>query len=360
MRINVLVIVVILLLFSQIFADTSRIDPDEYIVKVGDVFLIQTLLADTLTVRTPVLPTGSLILYPIADSVMVAGKTLSEVNRIIDRKIGTSFQRDKVIIQLGRVAPYRFHVMGAVRRPGEQYSKELVSLQQALAISGGLTSNASKRVKILRNKQMLEFDLNKYLSGNDIKENPLIMHDDVIMINLADRYVKVYTNNDTLNFIESIELEDSQIKVSDALNKLSMRYMWSNLNSFTVERKGQFQTVDREFLLQPFDQLYISVEEMFIYVTGNVTLPGKYPYNGNVDVSYYLSQGGGITPIGSKNKIYIIKAHGKQELYKGQAIQPGDTIYVPESFRSIFTSYLAPISALLSIVSTVIIVYVNM
>ncbi|MCL1827490.1 MAG: hypothetical protein FWG20_05545, partial [Candidatus Cloacimonetes bacterium] len=270
MRNKLLLLLCLLLTFWLAFADTTKVDPDQYIVKIGDIFNIQLMTIDTLLVKSIVVPEGSLSLYPISTSVQIAGETLTEAYRIIYDKIDQSITRDRVLIQLEMIAVTRFHIMGAVVRPGEYNTEELVTLQQALNMSGGVASSASKRIKILRNKKILEFDLNEYFANNDISANPLIMHDDVIMVNLAEKFVKVFTNNDTVNYVESVELEHDYSTISDVLTQLSKKHQWSNLEMFTVHRDDHYLIVEKDFILRADDRLFIPVEELYVYVTGYV------------------------------------------------------------------------------------------
>jgi len=344
----------ICLLPFLLIAKTFSIDLDQYIVKNGDIFLLQLLSTDSLNVKSPVLPTGVLSLYPFADTVMVAGKTLADVYKSIEKKLGSYTNTNKILYNLFWVAPTRFHVMGAVVRPGEYVSEELITLQQGLVLSLGLSSSASKKIKILRNKQVLEYDLTNYYANNDLSENPLIMHDDVIIVGLAEKYVKVYTNNDTLNYVESAELLENKGKISDILMQLSLKHQWSDLFQFTVDRQGEVLTVDRDFELEPFDNLFIPVEDLYIYVTGNVAKPGKYPYNGNMDARQYISRASGPTKEGHREKVLLMREQGKFERYKGQTLLPGDTLYVPESIKSTVISYITPLATVVSMVSTIV------
>jgi protein involved in polysaccharide export with SLBB domain len=353
-------ILLVVCFITYIIADTTRIEPDEYIVKIGDVFSIQYMTIDTLSIKSPVLPAGVISLFPFADTVSVAGSTLSEAYTKIESKLGTGSFRDKVLIQLAIVSPIRFHIMGAVVNSGEFLSEELVSLHQALNLSGGIAAAASKTIRILRNEKLLTFDLNKYFLDHDISQNPLIMHDDVIIVNYAERFVKVFTNNDTINYVESIELREDTVRIRDIFLQLSQKHRWSNIDMFTVDRSGNFHFADPDFVLEPYDRLFIPVEELYIYVTGFVVEPGRFPYNGSLDAIYYISQSGGPTQNGARNKVYVVRQHGKQERFNGQLLKPGDTLYVPESFRSMFVSYLAPVSTVVSVISTIVVLSISL
>ena len=354
MKYSITIVFVICVLSYLLFADTTKINPDEYIVKAGDSFLIQNILADTLVINSVVLPAGCLSLHPFADTVHIAGKTLTEAYGAINRKIGNDVFRDKVLIQLNKIAPIRFHIMGAVSFTGEYITTDVVSLHQALILCGGISASASKEINILRNNQKLTYDLNKYYADSDITVNPLIMQDDIIVVNFAINSVKVYTNVGSSNIIESVELKNDRTKISDIILYLTKKHGFSNYNKFTIERDGEYTFVDKNYILQPDDNLYILNDELFVFVTGFVNYPGKHAYNGSLDIRYYLSQSGGPNTNGARNKIFILDQNGKQKLYKGQEIRPGDIIYVPESTRSKIIVWLIPISTVVTILSTII------
>ena len=360
MKIKIALLFVVLIISYMLFADTAKIDQDQYIVKVGDIFSIQLMTIDSLVVKSVVSPEGFLRLYPVSTNVLIAGETLSDAYKLIYEKIDQNVSSDKILIQLEAISPIRFHVLGAVSTPGSYISETLLTLQEALTKAGGAISNSSKKIRILRNKEVFECDLNEYYRNSEVSVNPLIMHDDVIMVNLVENAVRVYTNVDSLNLLESVELTDEGSTIAEVLTMLTRRHRLSNLNVFTVERNEDYTVVDRNFLLQANDTLFISEEELYVFVTGFVARPGKVAYNGNLNAFYYLSQRGGPSNNGAKDKIYLSYEFGRKELYTSQEIKPGDTLYIPESKRSMFISYLGPLSTVVTMVTSIIILSLSL
>jgi len=333
----------------------SKVNPDEYLVKYGDTFFIQLLVADSQPFRSMVMASGALSLYPLADTVMVAGQTLTTVYKKIEKKIGVSNIGNRVMVHLETTSPYTFNIIGAVVNTGVYFAQRTITLNEALNSAGGALSTASRSVTIVRGNQRLVFNLNKYYIDNDQSMNPLIQQDDLILVDYAENYVKVFGTFESQNYIEYIELQSENVKISDILVQVTYKPRWSNVSSFTVERGDQSIVVDRDFLLQADDILYISAEERYIYVTGFVVKPDRFVYDGNVDVNYYLSRSGGPSENGSVSKLYIIREHGKRVLYTGQLLQPGDTIYVPESSKSVFITYLSPVATIVSLAISIIV-----
>jgi protein involved in polysaccharide export with SLBB domain len=285
----------------------------------------------------------------LADTVHVAGKVLRDAYRDIYAKLGETISTDRVLVLLTGVARIRYNVIGAVPNPGEYIRDDIISLFQALNTAGGLMTAASKEVTIRRNEQDHVYDLNRYIMHGDLSQNPLILSEDVIIVKYAENYVKIYIADE----IEFIELSEGLYGVRDAISQLSRKNRRLNFQSFTVERDGAFYEVDGYFALRPDDSLYIRTHDVVVYVTGCVVMPGRFVYNGNTSPHYYISQAGGPTPFGSRKRILLLNDEGKYVKYEGQPIKPGDTIYVPESGRSVLAAYIGPIGSVVSILATI-------
>ena len=97
--------------------------------------------------------------------------------------------------------------------------------------------------------------------------------------------------------------------------------------------------LDGDYVVNP--QVSIQMEEyktarMMFYVTGEVTKPGQYPYQKGMSLLHAISSAGGFTEKAARSKVRVVReVEGKKiELKFGldQAIEPGDTVVVPESF----------------------------
>lgn len=87
------------------------------------------------------------------------------------------------------------------------------------------------------------------------------------------------------------------------------------------------------YLLAPEVQVLV-LEYRPFYVNGEVKRPGGYPYTPGLTVQKAVSLAGGLTPIASENKIYIIRekdAGGRrQSIRLDGVVLPGDTLLVEE------------------------------
>ncbi|MBP7562927.1 MAG: SLBB domain-containing protein, partial [Candidatus Cloacimonetes bacterium] len=326
---------------------------DQYIVKMNDVFLIQTVVPDTMSLRVPVLPTGQLNLFPMADTVMVAGKTLKKAYEEINTRLNKFMKKPNVQVMLLNIAPITYTVSGAVNRSGEYTSKEPISLFQAVKLAGGLNGNAGSEISVKRAGKEITYNISKYLSEGNPAQNPQIYHQDVINAGFIKDCLRVYTNNDTLNFVESITL-DGEKPVSEVIKMLSLKYKASSYDQFTLVREGKTSLIKLDESVRNNDKLIISHDEMFVYVMGSVDEPGRFAYNGGQKAIHYIALSGGFTKDASTKTCYLIDKNGVKKKYKGQPIQQGDTILVPESWRAVTAAYLVPVSTVISVISTII------
>jgi len=351
---NKFIFFLLLVVFGQLFGYNS-VNQDEYSVKAGDKFLVQIFSADTLSKAVPVLPGGKISLFPFIEPVEVAGKTINEAIKVIIDELNRNLKNSSYVVELLEIAPVSFHITGLVVRPGQYLTEIPISLNQALLMAGNLLPNASRKITISRNGKMIICDLDKYYLYGDLSNNPMIMHDDILITDYAKNFVKVYVNTDTINYTRYVELEEST-DISEVIRKLEYKQLLSNYSDFTVLRNNTFLKADRNFALLNDDVLNINLESMFVNVGGSVKKPGRFSYSANSTAHYYIGMAGGLEKTASKIKIYVIDKDGIKTRYKGDSLRPGDTLFVPESFYSNMSSYLAPIASLASIITTVILI----
>jgi len=136
-----------------------------------------------------------------------------------------------------------------------------------------------------------------------------------------------------------------ELTANPPIGRVSMRisseiYRWKNTSADMEVRAG--------------DTLVIPKKPSYVLVTGQVFNPTAVAYRPGKSAAWYLSQGGGVTALGSKKQVFVIRADGsviapKSSLWSGEsfssALQPGDTVVVPErpiggprDWQTIFTA----------------------
>lgn len=124
---------------SQVWADEGAMG--DYRLGPGDQIKISVLHEDNLSMEVRLSDQGT-ISYPMLGTVDVNGKTTREVEKIISQALsGTYLVEPKVSVNIMEFR--KFFVGGAVRQPGGFPYAPGMTIQQAIAIAGGLTEKAS-------------------------------------------------------------------------------------------------------------------------------------------------------------------------------------------------------------------------
>lgn len=341
----------VLTTFSLLYS-VFYIDSQDYVLKAGDVLHLEVVSAEDFFAPLIVSPDGYVSLFPFAGSVKVGGTTLAVAKSLITDSILENLKNARVNIELIEVSPQIIHLKGAVVKPGVVVTEKVLPLTEVLKLNEGLLPNASRRVRIIRQGRTIEANLNDYHRKGDKTQNPILLHNDIVSVDYAEQYVTVYVNTEISSFMQYYEIEDS-CSLDELMLHLEIKPADVDYFELYVERNNLlFEEIDE---LKHKDIVYLSIVENNIYVSGSVNYPGSFSYNPNSSVNYYLGLAGGVDSNGNRNKIFIIKSDGSRERYKGQKLYNGDTIFVTQKFTVSLRDWLTPISSVLSIVTTIIV-----
>jgi len=334
---------------------------EEYTVRAGDIFYIRIyspiLTTDPEQELDPLVPvtlTGHLILYPLTSPIKVAGLPLDAASERIKSEIRRYVPEAEVFVDLYDIQPYTVHLMGAVEQPGEYVVDSLITLYQSLQMAKGLSPAASKKISVTRQGQTKIFDLNRYLVEGDLSQNPILFGDDFVRTEFADDFAKIYVVTDTLNYVEYFEMEREK-RVDEIIPLLRQKYPYTNYRDIFLRREGRTEKIEQSHMLRAGDNVYLHPEESFIYVGGSVNTPGRFNYQAHKSPQYYIALAGGINRYGSSKRVFVVSEDGNKRRFRGQELIEGDSVIIPLSTRTILTDYLTPISAIVSVVATIIV-----
>lgn len=144
-----------------------------------DVFELESMARDV-----QVDATGNITL-PLAGTVAAAGKTAPELAADIRTKLLTYIRRPNVSVTIKQTVPQSVTVDGSIARPGMYPMQGRITLQQAIALGGGLNEFADpKRVVVFRTingeRNAAAFDLNAIRGG--AVDDPVVYGNDVIVV----------------------------------------------------------------------------------------------------------------------------------------------------------------------------------
>ena len=135
---------------------------------------------------------GRISLSHIGD-VEVAGMTLNQLADYLKLLFQTAIDDPNVTTVLLQSNSRRYTVMGKVVRPGVYQIVYPVTLVQAVASCGGFTEWANSDITVVRQKltgadeelfegNILEFDYDDFLDGDDLERNIILQSNDVIIV----------------------------------------------------------------------------------------------------------------------------------------------------------------------------------
>jgi len=110
-----------------------------------------------------------------------------------------------------------------------------------------------------------------------------------------------------------------------------------------IERLWKTRNTKLDIELSPGDYVYIPIEELKVFVTGDVVNPGYYSYIPGKKVLYYLLLAGGINEAsGDPGIIYIVDELGiKTKVTTDNNVSPSDHIHVGRKLQIFITDEVA-------------------
>ncbi len=152
-----------------------------------DVLDISVWKEEELSKQVVVRPDGG-ISFPLAGNVLVAGKTVDEVQALLTERIEKYVPGAVVSVSVIKVAAYKIYVMGKVNNPGEYVLGSYVSVVKALTLADGLTPYAKESsIKVIRTmpdgtEMTLPFNYSQVKAGKKLEQNITLKSGDVVLV----------------------------------------------------------------------------------------------------------------------------------------------------------------------------------
>jgi polysaccharide export outer membrane protein len=164
---------------------SSSTKPGSYIIGPMDVLQITVYKSPDLSKVVPVAEDGSINL-PLIGATPAAGKTASELEREIQKRLDAEYMRSpQTNVMVKEYNSRRVTVEGAVNTPGVFGLRGRDTLEQAIAKAGGVDRGVSSdSVTVFRNvngaRTMIPYDLAAIRNGQ--AEDPEVVAGDVIVV----------------------------------------------------------------------------------------------------------------------------------------------------------------------------------
>ena len=225
----------------------------------------------------------------------------------------------------------KVYVSGEVRTPGSYPYKDGMTVHKALALAGGLTEKAERGdLQVLRHTG----------AGREetvtVHLDHAVLPDDIIVVAEGQR---VYISGEVKT--PGRYLYEKGMTVHKALSLAGgvTERAEQGVVKLTRVADGQATTGVGEpgTALQPDDILVVEPQNRKVYVSGEVKLPGGYPYKDNLNVQKAIAMAGGLTDKAERGTLKLVRVHnGREEVAiatENTVVFPEDTILVAEGQR---------------------------
>lgn len=168
----------------------SHLIPKDYKISPGDELTITFYGYFNINTVQWVPPHGRIVIFgediPSLGVFEVKGKTAQEVEREINKRLqDMNYPETKAIVSISKLGSIRIYIVGDIPKPGSYLVSPLSRVTDVIIYTQGIDFNLKevKRVVIKRgNSNKIELDLQKFLKEGDIKNNPFLRDNDLIII----------------------------------------------------------------------------------------------------------------------------------------------------------------------------------
>lgn len=157
-----------------------------YIVQPGDILTVSVWKEKDLQGEYAVRPDGG-INFPLAGDILVAGKTIEQIQKDIAAKL-TRYVPDPVVTaSVKQSQGNKIYVVGKVNKPGEFASNRTIDVMQALSMAGGPNPFASvNKIKIIRRingeQKIFYFKYSRVEKGENLDQNIILQGGDIVVV----------------------------------------------------------------------------------------------------------------------------------------------------------------------------------
>jgi len=188
---RILALLLIVFFFApQAFSDEAKATvvrdlPQDYRIVPGDGLEISVWKEEGMSSKLLVRPDGG-ISFPLIGEMNAAGLTVSQLRAELVKRLGGLISEPDVTVSVTG-SNQKIYVLGKVNKPGDFPMFSRLSVMQALALAGGLTTFADRDdIKVLRQvggrTETFHFDYDDVADGEELEQNILLMNGDTVVV----------------------------------------------------------------------------------------------------------------------------------------------------------------------------------
>jgi len=288
----------------------------DYVLGPGDGVSIDIWGGVAQRLQRVVDPSGRLAL-PEVGTVEVSGRTLGDVQRIVQAALRTQFHEVEADVSLSRIRSVRVYVVGEVENPGPYDISSLSTPLNALYAAGGPTSRGSLRhLRLYRGKDMVQEvdaydlllhgvhnDLARIQSGDTIQVPPMGAQ---VTVEGMVMHPAIYELGKETSLADTLELAGGVLP-SGTYRHIEVERVVAHekhtMLQLDMPETNDAQAVNKaldDFKVQDGDKIRISpilpYSNQTVYLDGHVFHPGKYAYREGMKLTDLIHSSGDLLP----------------------------------------------------------------
>ncbi|MBR1548167.1 MAG: SLBB domain-containing protein [Prevotella sp.] len=265
--------------------------PENYVIGVGDVLVVDIYGASQRTMQLQVSPEGT-VTVPGYGPLKVLGLKVSAAQSKVRQTLGARYSTSSIRLTVGQTRSMMVNVMGEVRTPGNYTLSAFATVFHALYKAGGINDLGTLRnIKVYRNGRLVTIvDVYEYILNGRLAGNIRLEENDVIVVGPYDCLVGISGNVKRPMFYEMRPTETAATLVDfaggftgDAYKK-AIRLLRKSGDRFSVFNIGEFEMAD--FKVSDGDAFSVdgilNRFENMVEVKGAVFRPGQFQLGNNI------------------------------------------------------------------------------
>lgn len=277
----------------------------DYVLGPGDGVSIDIWGGVAQRLQRVVDPSGRLAL-PEVGTVEVAGRTLGDVQRVVQSALRTQFHEVEADVSLSRIRSVRVYVVGEVESPGPYDISSLSTPLNALYAAGGPTSRGSLRhLRVYRGKDLVQEvdaydlllhgvhgDLARLQSGDTVQVPPMGAE---VTVQGMVMHPAIYELASETTLAQALELAGGVLP-SGTYRHIEVErvvaHQTHTMLQLDMPEGNDAQSINKalaDFKVQDGDKVRISpivpYSDKTVYLDGHVFHPGKYAYHDGMKVT---------------------------------------------------------------------------
>ena len=320
----------------------------------------------------------------VIDVIMVSGLTLAQAQDTLTATMGRYFKTARVKLTLIGLRSGIVFLTGEVRNPGAYDALPVERVSQIITRAGGIAPLGTRtHIKLIRAGDVYSIvDIERFETKGDLLANPYVQSGDVIQVpaveGLATVRGAVFGRGESRlraptalspdvtreRTSEGIYELTPGARVSDVISKAGGITPWADLSNSYIDRlvvggggaRKKIPIDLRRIIFEQdsadniemtdFDVVVVPAFDTLVYVEGEVTNPGPFPYYPSLRAGDYIGQAGGPTMYANVRSMSVLRSGRRISGRTNPVAEPGDIVMVPRTGVKFWQDYVTIFGAI--------------